>query len=77
MDKKVLYRICNPQALDAQISTVLVIRILMILKGQNQKIKRTVFSCEIICSILGSLGQMIIAIHRLKVFIAGFAFLVQ
>lgn len=52
VDKKVLYRSGNPQALDAQLSTVPVIRILMTLKGRNQKIKRTLFSCEIICSIL-------------------------
>lgn len=77
VDKNVPYRSGNPQALDAQLSTVPVIRILMTLKGLNQKIKRTLFSCEIICSMLEWLGEMIIAIYRLKVFIAGFAFLVQ
>jgi len=47
-----MYRIYSPQALDVQLSTVPIIRILMTLKGLNQEIKRTLLSCEIVCSIL-------------------------
>lgn len=67
----------SPPALDAQLSPIRVIRIPVTLKGLNQKIKRTLFSCEIMCSILGYLGEMIIAIYRLKVPVAGVAFHVR